>query len=289
MKIRYSIFLFLLLLSASQNIFANQSLTTIEELVSRGAVSIQIEGKGGHQNKCIQVIIQNHLSDSVSGYVEAGRRLNSLNDNEQDILVVKSEKFKLGGHKKDTLLLTGFCCQSKKSSPAAGALFSIGTMAPAIWLFITNLINLNEFPSDAIQHSIWVLSDNHDIRSIPAYKAPAVDRLRHAVADILDIELPWYSFKYAGDSATLYSGTKTHFFAEVAFEIPQRAIITPQVATPAGEIIYTGDPQYFRAGENVISVEFPLDNWIVAPYDLHIMEDFHTTNQKLRFTLEDPE
>jgi len=260
---------------------------SLEALYASGKVSVSFIGKGGHQNNCVQLVIKNNTADSVSGFAEAGRRLNSINDSEQDILLVKSANFRLGARQKDTIDLTGFCCQSKKSSPVRGSLFTIGTMAPAIWLLITNLIDRENFPPDAIQNAIWVLSDNHDIRSIPAYRAPAMDKLRHTVADILDIDLPWYSFRYEGDSAHLYTGTKTHFFAQIAFEIPQRAIITPQVALPNGEIIYTGDSQHFKAGENVIAVEFPIQNWNVAAYDLFLTEDFHTTNKKLRFTLED--
>ncbi len=287
MKKYYSILLFTSLQSFIQPACATIQSQSLEALYTSGKVSVNFVGKGGHQNNCIQLILKNNTSDSIYGMVEAGRRLNSVDDSQQDILLVKSANFRLGARQKDTLDLIGFCCQSHKASPVKGSLFTIGAMAPAIWLLITNLIDRENFPADAIQNAIWVLSDNHDIRSIPAYRAPAMDKLRHSVADILDIELPWYSFRYEDDSAHLFTGTKTHFFAQIAFDIPQRAIITPQVALPSGEIIYTGDSQHFKAGENVITVEFPIQKLKIAEYDLFLMEDFHTTNKKLRFTLED--
>jgi hypothetical protein len=287
MKKYYSILLFTSLHSFIQTTNAAIHPNSLEALYASGKISVNFIGKGGHQNNCVQLVLKNNAADSVYGFVEAGRRLNSVNDSEQDILLVKSANFRLGARQKDTLELIGFCCQSKKSSPVKGSLFTIGAMAPAIWLLITNLIDRENFPADAIQNAIWVLSDNHDIRSIPAYRAPAMDRLRHTVADILDIDLPWYSFRYEGDSAHLFTGTKTHFFAQIAFDIPQRAIITPQVALPNGEIIYTGDSEHFKAGENVIAVEFPIQNWTETEYDLFLTEDFHTTNKKLRFTLKD--
>jgi hypothetical protein len=289
MKKYYSILLFTSLQSFLHITHAAVHPNSLEALCASGKVSVNFIGKGGHQNNCVQVMIKNNASDSVYGFVEAGRRLNSVDDSEQDLLLVKSTNFRLGAKQKDTLDLIGFCCQSKKSSPVKGSLFTIGAMAPAIWLLITHLIDRENFPADAIQNAIWVLSDNHDIRSIPAYRATAMDKLRHTVADILDIDLPWYSFRYEGDSAQLFTGTKTHFFAQIAFEIPQRAIITPQVALPSGEIIYTGDSQHFKAGENIIAVEFPIQNWRISEYDLLLTEDFHTSNKKLRFTLQDNE
>jgi hypothetical protein len=259
----------------------------LEELLKTGKVSAQFTGKGGYQNACMELVVKNLSADSVIGFVEPGRKLNSLDDGQQDILVVKAAVFKLKQGQTDTLDVIGFCCQSTKAAPSKGSFFSVGALAPAAWLIIANLINRHPFPPDAIQHAVWVLSDKHDIRSIPAYKNPVMDQLRYAVADILDIELPWYSFRYKSDSTALFSGVKTHFFAEVPFTIPFRAVITPQICNLSGDVVYTGEPTYFRAGENVISVEAPLKGFAETEYDLYLMEDFHTQNKKMRFTLED--
>lgn len=259
----------------------------LDKLLSAGKITASFESKGGYQEGCMQVVVKNNTADSVVGFIEPGRRLNSINDQEQDILVVKAAVFRLKAHESDTVTITGFCCESTKSAPSRGSRFSAGVLAPAGWLILANLINLHPFSKDAIQHAIWVLSDKHDIRSIPAYRNPAMDQLRHAVADILDIELPWYSFRFKSDSTDLFTGTKTHFFAEVPFEIPFRAVITPQIFNLHGDLIYQGDPTYFSAGEHIIAIEAPVETWPVTDYELFLMEDFHTQNKKLRFTLED--
>lgn len=283
MKQRYisSFASFLLVLCSNQ--LDAEELTPLETLVNSGKVSVSCINKGGYQGNCMQMIVHNHTADSIRGYVEPGRRLNSINDSEQDILVVKAAQIRLKSHEKDTIEINGFCCQSGKSGPSKNALYTIGSLAPAAWVFIANLINLNQFPNDAIQHAVWVLSDNHDIRSIPAYSNPAMDQLRYAVADILDIEIPWYSFRYKQDQNDLFTGIKTHFFAEVKFYIPQRALMNAQITRPNGEIIYTGEHQYFSAGDQKISISFPITDWEDGEYDFYLLEDFHTTNKKLRF------
>ncbi|MBL7899881.1 MAG: hypothetical protein JNJ99_15175 [Crocinitomicaceae bacterium] len=281
-QIYYGLLAFFFLVLNSHKLTAAEILP-LEALVNSGKISVSFISKGGYQGNCMQMIVHNHSADSVYGFVEPGRKLNSVNDGEQDILVVKAAQIKLKRFEKDTLDVFGFCCQSGKSGPSKNALYTIGSLAPAAWIFIANLINLNQFPNDAIQHAVWVLSDNHDIRSIPAYSNPAMDQLRYAVADILDIEIPWYSFRYKSDENDLFTGIKTHFFAEVAFNIPQRALITPQITRPNGEIIYTGEHQYFSAGDQKISVSFPISGWEDGEYDFYLLEDFHTTNKKLRF------
>jgi len=219
--------------------------------------------------------------------VEAGRKFNSLNDGEQDILVVKNKKFCLGKGQTDTIKVTGFCCESSKSSPKKNSLFGIGILAPTTWLILTNLINEFNFPPAAIQNAIWVLSNNHDIRSIPAFNTPETDKLRHTVADILDIELPWYSFTYAHDSNDLFTGRKTHLFAEVPFSIPFQALISMQIADKNGNILNDAYVGSFKAGDNTLRISIPIEHWAIDEYDLFIIEDLHTTNKKLHLTLAD--
>jgi len=267
--------------------FGPKEYVSVEQLEQAGKISVSIEGIGGYQQECVQLIVRNLAIDSIHGMVEAGRKLNSLNDGEQDILVVKNRKFSLGRGQADTIKVTGFCCESTKSSPGKNSLFGIGILAPAAWLILTNIIDKYNFPPSAIQHSIWALSNNHDIRSIPAFNNPETDQLRHTVANILDIELPWYSFAYAPDTADLFSGHKTHLFAEVPFTIPFQALISTEIFDKNGNLMYQAYAGSFRAGENTLRINVPIENWEVDDYDLFIMEDLHTTNKKLKLTLKE--
>ena len=260
---------------------------SIQELHESGKISLSIIGVGGYQEECITVIIRNQSTDSIHGLIEAGRKFNSMNDGEQDILVAKNKKFSLARRQVDTIKVTGFCCEATKSSPAKNSLFGIGMLAPAAWIILTNIIDKFNFPPSAIQNAIWVLSNDHDIRSIPAFSTPETDMLRHTVADILDIELPWYSFTYAADSSNLFSGKKTHLFAEVPFNIPYRALVSAQVVDRNRNIVHDTHLGYFKAGDNMARINIPIENWEIDEYELFITEDFHTTNKKLKLTLKD--
>jgi hypothetical protein len=260
---------------------------SLDELQKQGKISFSIEGVGGFQEECVQLIVTNFSRDSIHGMVPAGRKLNSLNDSEQDILVVKTKRMSIAPGKTDTVNVYGFCCQSDKKSPKKNSAFSFGVMAPVAWLILTNITDLFNFPPSAIQNAIWVLSNNHDIRSIPAYSNPQADQLRHAVANILDIELPWYSFQYAQDQTDLFTDRKTHLFAEVLFTIPYQALISAQITDKWGNTVYEAYAGSFKAGNNVLSVSVPIETWAVDDYYLFINEDFHTTNKRLKFTLKD--
>ncbi|MBK7130461.1 MAG: hypothetical protein IPM74_10025 [Crocinitomicaceae bacterium] len=260
---------------------------TLDTLLKQGVIQASFEGLGGYQENCVQLIVKNNSHDSVYGFVEPGRRLVSADESEQDIFVVKSALFALAPGKRDTVLVHGFCCESTKAAPQKGSVFLSGFMAPVAWVFIANLIDKNKFSKDAVQHAVWVLSDKHDIRSIPAYSNPAMDALRHAVADILDIELPWYSFLYKEGEGELFSGIKTHFFAEVDFSIPKHAMISTEVRDESGHLIYADNPQWFGGGDHTLRVKFPIAGWDEKGYRLSIMEDLNTLNTQRSFTLKD--
>jgi len=178
-----------------------------------------------------------------------------------------------------------FCYEATKSSANKNSLFEIGILAPVAWLILTNIIDKFNFPHSAIQNAIWVLSNNHDIRSIPAFNTPETDQLRHTIASILDIELPWYSFTYATDSSDLFSGKKTHLFAEVPFTIPYQAMISTQIVDRNGNTIYDAYVASFKAGDNTLRINIPIENWPEDENYLFITEDLHTTNKKLKLTL----
>lgn len=258
---------------------------SIQELHQLGLIAVNVESVGGYQGECIHVIVRNRSTDSVHAWIEAGRKFNSLNDAEQDILVVKSRRFSLAGQATDTLPVTGYCCQSSKHSPEKKSAFGLGVLAPASWLILVNLIDQFDFQPAAIQHAIWVLSDQHDIRSIPAFSNPEMDQLRHTVARILDVELPWYSFTYAEDEQQLFTGRKTHLFAEVPFTIPFQALIGIQVTDRYGRLVHEAYSGSYKAGNHTLRVEVPVETWSGDEYYLSITEDFHTINKRLVFSL----
>src|SRR5687768_12812461 len=89
-------------------------LLPLEKLLATGKITAEFTSKGGYQNACMQLIVKNTSADSVIGFVEPGRKLNSADDSQQDILVVKTATFKLRKNQTDTIDVIGFCCESTK-------------------------------------------------------------------------------------------------------------------------------------------------------------------------------
>ena len=260
--------------------------TSIEKLMNAGIITADLESPGGDSSLNIIITMTNNSPDSAHVWVEAGRRLESVDPGEQDILVVGNEQVGLAPGETTEVQVDGFCCQSKNAGPKKKSMFRIGAMAAAAWVFLANIIDRNHFPKKSVQHAVWCLSNDHDIRTIPVFRGKPTIKLRQAVADIKEVPLPWYSFGYKDDPEQLFSGEKESIVAEVLFEAPRRAMMTGQIKNSAGQIVYQSPSYHASRGENIYFLEADIRGWPDGSYDFYLMEDFHTLNQVKTFVID---
>ncbi|NOQ75479.1 MAG: hypothetical protein GQ574_25950 [Crocinitomix sp.] len=267
--------------------YANVTFNTasIEKLVQEGKVHVQIKGLGGHSEECVSFTLSNRTSDSLFGYVEPGRRLISDNSKEQDILIVKALDFALAANESKTVNGFGFCCQSNNSGPGVESGFSLGKMTDDNWQTLAQKVNEGDYPPSAIQNAVWVLSDGHDIRSIPAFGDVNTQGLRQSVADMLGIEIPWYSFLYAEDSTRIFSGVANRLFAEVVYSVPRRTMMSGQIHDENGNLVYNFKSYHTSKGEHKYNIDVALDNFPEGEYTFTLLEDFGIMNLQKKFRL----
>ncbi len=278
--IQFSFFTFL-----TTNAHANYNTSSIEQLVQNGQLQVQIQGIGGHSEECVSFILRNNTSDSLFGFVEPGRRLISNNIKEQDILIVKELDFALAANESKTMNGFGFCCQSNNSGPGTSSGFSLGKMADDNWQTLAQKVNEGDYPANAIQNAVWVLSDGHDIRSIPAYGDENTQDLRQSVADMLGIEIPWYSFLYEEDSTQVFSGVANRLFAQVAYTVPRRTMMSGIIHDENGNLVYSFKSYHTSMGEHKYNIDIALDNFEEGEYTFTLMEDFGVMNLQRKFQL----
>ena len=186
--------------SYNENIFIS-----IEKYIKDKKVTAEFKSLGGHQGDCIEMNIQNKTADTLFILLEPGRRLIATEHKYQDILIVKERKIHLSPYEERNVKVNGFCCISHNSSPKKDLKFKVGYMAPPEWIELANVINQNNFPADAVQHAVWVLSDNHKVASIYSKNVDAIKLLREAASRIKKVQYPWYYIIYEPDTTQLFS------------------------------------------------------------------------------------
>lgn len=197
--------LFLLhVLFSALYINARNKKISLESAVKCHVVKFKIKGTGKHMGNCLDLHLENLRDDSLIILLESGRRLDSQNNNEQDIFVTQDQFFVLGAHQIKNYTINGFCCQASNHSPAKSSSFNIGKMADQNLKSIASFLNNRKFDETTLQSAVWCVSDKRSIASIPKVQ----NELREVLSAITGEELPWYELEYDNSSSDI-SRTQT--------------------------------------------------------------------------------
>ena len=265
----------------------SEKFTSIEKYIENNKLKAEIKGIGGYQESCLDISLKNNTPDTLFILLEPGRRIVCEDSTMQDIFIVKERRIilpPLASTKTDGY---GFCCRASKRSPQKNINFKIGYMAPPDWIVLAEVINQNNFPKDAIQNAVWVLSDNHSMASIHSEKLEEIDLLRRTVAKIKGIVLPWYSITYEKDSTQLFSNKAERIFGNFDYYINKNVMVSINVRSTKGRLmatLITSEAQ--DPGKHDYKLNLNVKNWPKGDYDICVYEDYSNLNFKKRFTID---
>lgn len=287
MKLKMGLSL-LCLLCFSQAIYSidKNTFLSIDKVAANPAVSVKFNSKGGHQGYCMEVAIENNGFDTCFALVEAGRRLVSEEEKQQDIFVVKNQYVMVAPRSKGKFNVFGFCCQSHDASPKAGTVFKMGYLESKDWQSLASVISTNDFDMGAIQHAVWAVSNNHPVSSIDKGKDDKNMLLLQTVANIKHIELPWYNIGYKKTNDRLFSNLPSQIFSEINYSLPYNGEVSIVVRDHYG-IIQTTLLEDVPKNEGKHNYYFDLDisGWKDGNYTLEVVLDDNKIIEKKKFEI----
>lgn len=249
-------------------------------------VEVKIKSLGGYSGECVVFDFKNLTPDSLFVKLEPGRRLVAKDSVFQDIFIVKEKKLVVPPMASMKQTGYGFCCQSHDRSPARDSAFDVGYMAPPEWVRLADTISRYDFPPQAIQHAVWVISNNHPIGSIACNDDKQVKKLLATVAAIKQVDIPWYAVYYKPDSVQLFSGRPDRLVGHVDCYLKKDGIVTITIRNKNGRLMKT---LLNRSAQGVGEFDYALDvdvsRWPKGEYQLFIYEDDSNLNLKKSFEL----
>lgn len=179
---------------------AKHQVLTLEKASKTHIIKFKIKGTGIYKGDCLKLSLDNNIKDSLIILLEPGHRLDSKNNDEQDILVLKEQFFVLGGYQHKEFKVNGFCCQASNHSPRKDSAFKLGAKADANLVSLAQYCNQHTyFREGDLQNAVWCVSDKRPIASI----SEGNEELRKFVSKITKCEIPWYQIEY--EKANSYS------------------------------------------------------------------------------------
>ena len=230
--------------------------------------------------------IENNGFDTCFAWIEAGRRLVSEDDKQQDIFIVKNQYVMVVPRTKGKFNVFGFCCQSHDVSPLAGTVFKIGYIESKDWQTLANVVNANDFEMGAIQHAVWAVSNNHPVSSIDKGKDEKNLLLLQTVAGIKHIELPWYNIDYKKSNDRLFSNVPSHIYSEINYNLPYNGEVSIVVRDRYGIIQTTlleDVPK--NEGKNKYFFDLDISGWKDGNYTVEVVLDDNKIIEKKKFEI----
>ncbi len=251
------------------------SFTSIEELAKNKQIEVELKGIGGYTGDVVQIEITNLTSEELHIWLEAGRRLDNLNNGQQDILVAKSQKINLNAKKNTTITAFGFCCQAHNGAPRADQEFSLGYMEKDNLLWLANY--LNDHPNidlNVMQHAVWVMSDGNNIGSMMLSSEENVIDLKREMCNKMGIEIPWYEIYYEKDTNSVFSGVHYKLKGPIKYSLPNRGWFKMVIRNPSRQMVYKfTNTSFVEGGVYNYDVDLPIKDWSKGKYNIEIYLD----------------
>ena len=183
---------FLCYLFISSVAFGKHLRLTLQDALNGKLVKGSARSLGGYQGSCAGITLTNLTKDSLIILVEPGRRLNSTNDAQQDLLVVQGQLIAMRSLETKNAVLKAYCCQATRSAPQKNATYGLGTLADSALVILAQALDTSALDNFMIQHAVWAISDLRPTAAIGAAGESGAQPLMCLVAALKREPIPWY-------------------------------------------------------------------------------------------------
>jgi hypothetical protein len=257
--------------------------SSIEELVSKKQLKVNICGMGGYQGDCIKMSFYNLTPDTTFLLLEPGRILTSSDTLAQDILITREELLTLAPREKRSIMAFGFCSEASKAAPDSAGLFILGAMADSTLVVLAEFLDSkgNNYPEDAMQHAVWCLTDGYDLAGIYNADFAGTAELLELVAGLKGIENPWDENNNVIDQEQPEPESRINISGDVEIYIPEACLVDIYICDQDGkqwEILEEKVP--YKPGIFQYTFRITAVNWPGGKYFLRVMSDDKLLYQK---------
>jgi hypothetical protein len=229
---------------------------------------LQLLSTGAYQEDCLQLCATYSGPDSLELRLEPGLRFNSINDQEQDLLLTSAPTLQFGKSQEIRLMLRAFCCQASLRTPASGGRYELATQQDSSLKTLARFLYKRRFPSSVTQQAIWVLSDRKSLGTIPD-STEALQSLRILLSRLSGQKIPWYQLETVSGQWTnghLYQYPKS-LRATVLVNHQQSDFVQLQILNEAGLPCVKILRHWLKAGQGLpYALEIPLKGLSAGKY-----------------------
>lgn len=251
-------------------VYGHKKTQTLSQLLTSKNFRLQLLSTGAHQEDCLQLRATYVGPDSIEVQLEPGLRFNSINDQEQDLLLTAAPRLQLGRGQETRLMLRAFCCQASLRSPTNGARYELASKQDSSLQRLAKFLHHRRYVSSVTQQAIWVLSDHRSIATIPD-STESLHSLRVLLSRLSGQKIPWYHIESVNgqfQNGQLYQHSKS-IHATVLVNHQQGDFVQLQILNQAGMPCVKILRHWLQAGQGLhYPLEIPLQGLSSGKYEV---------------------
>jgi len=242
----------------------------LKDALAKKLVSIQIEGKGGHQGESLKLVCKNLRGQYLRLRIPQGQLMEPADSAQQTLVVAEEMLLAVMAKTPVEASLKTFCTQAGDNSPSAGSAFAVGALAPAT---VCNLLKFMQEKGKTdlseAQTAVWCLTSGQSLGSIGDAE------LTKFVAEQLGKEVPGYRIRHSvvetvpGRPAELGKALVIEGNFRYYLEKDERTIMV--LLDGAGKLIkQVSKEEIMKAGEHRSSLRLEVYNLDPGKYTLRM-------------------
>lgn len=171
----------------------NTSRLTLEQAAQEKKVVFEIVPLGGYRGNCISIRVQN-LGGALNLELPVGTIFIPEDSTEQTLITTSPQLFALGRKEEKLIQVNAFCTEANDHSPSKESKFSMGRSQNKALLGLTSFLDsLRLVDEDAIQNSVWCVTDHESVSNVYLDNANTQKALRGYLCKTTGQKDTWYS------------------------------------------------------------------------------------------------
>lgn len=255
-------------------------------LLSSNQVRLSPTGTGTHSGESIRVIVRNTSGTPLSASIPPGWVFNSVDEQVQDLIVVREEVFLLSPGASKTITCRAFCTQGNLRGPRDGEPYTSGSLGAPRLVELAQAVNNARYDDGLVQSAVWVLSDGYSIAGMGALDSTAADTLRYLVSRLSGQPPPLYRVHFLNDGESVCTGRPEMIERRFTITVAVPSEISAVVLDRQGQVWHVfEDRTLIRPGTHRYQFQLPVADWPSGQYAIHVWTTDRAGAHRLPFRL----
>ncbi len=256
------------------------------ELLARKSVALKPTGTGQHSGEALRVEVRNTSSGRVSASIPAGWVFSSVDEQVQDLIVVRDEEFVLAPGASRMITCRAFCTQGPLRGPSEGERYRPGALGAPKLMALAQAVDAAPYEDHLVQSAVWVLSDGYSIAGMGALDSTVADTLRMLVSRLSGQAPPRYGMRFQHEPGSVCTGRPDVIERVFSTTVGVSATLNAVVLDRNGRVVQVlEDRAAIGPGRYARRFEVPVAQLPPGRYAIHVWTTAAPGVHRLPFTL----